>query len=106
MQVIRDTNAGGRLGEVLGTGLQQLAHHKLGEISRKYQMQQERSQFAQGLSPILGQDTANFLSHLGPDERKYALQNISSLLQLIQQPEQQPEDQAAHDQVDDNGHGR
>ncbi len=88
MQVIHDTNAGGRLGAALGTGLGQLAQHKLSQISKQYQQQQERSQFAQGLAPILGQDTANFLSHLGPDERKYALQNIGSLLQLNQQPQQ------------------
>ena len=85
MQVIHDTNAGGRLGAALGTGLNQLAHHKLSQLTKQYEAQQERSQFAQGIAPILGQDTANFLSSLGPDERKYALQNIGSLLQLNQQ---------------------
>ena len=89
MQVIQGTNAGGRLGEVLGTGLNQLAQHKLAQLSKQYEAQSERNQFAQGLAPLLGQDTANFLSHLGPDERKYALQNISSLMQLNQQPGQQ-----------------
>lgn len=89
MQVIRDTNVGGILGEVLGTGLQQLAHHKLSQLSNQYEMQQQRSQFAQGLTPLLGQDTANFLSYLGPEERKSALQNIGALMQLNQQPGQQ-----------------
>jgi hypothetical protein len=89
MQVIHDTNAGGRIGAALGAGLNQLAQHKLSQISKQYEIQQERSQFAQGLAPILGQDTANFLSHLGPKEREYALQNIGSLMQLNQQPGQQ-----------------
>ena len=89
MQVIQDTNAGGRLGQALGTGLQELAHHKLAGLTQRYEQQQERSQFAQGIAPILGQDTANFLSSLGPDERKYALQNIGFLMQLNQQPGQQ-----------------
>jgi hypothetical protein len=89
MQVIQDTNAGGRLGAVLGTGLQELAHHKLSQLSKQYEIQQQRTQFAQGLAPLLGQDTANFLSHLGPEERKSALQNIGALMQLNQQPGQQ-----------------
>lgn len=87
MQVIHDTNVGGRLGEALGTGLNKLAEHKLAQLSQQYQTQQERSQFAQGLTPLLGQDTANFLSYLDPQERKNALQNIGSLMQL-NQPQQ------------------
>lgn len=78
-----------QLGEAFSTGLNQLAQHKLSHLTKQYEIQQERAQFAQGLAPILGQDTANFLSHLGPDERKYALQNISALMQLNQQPGQQ-----------------
>lgn len=88
MNAIFDTNAGGRLGAALGTGLNQLAQHKLGQLSKQYEMQQERSRFVQGLAPLLGPDTANFLGALGPDERKYALQNIGSLMQLNQQPGQ------------------
>ena len=89
MQVIQDTNAGGRLGQALGTGLQELAHHKLAGLTQRYEQQQERSQFAQGIAPILGQDTANFLSHLGPNERKSALQNIGALMQFNQPAGQQ-----------------
>ena len=89
MQVIQDTNAGGRLGEALDTGLQELAHHKLAGLTQRYEQQQERSQFAQGIAPILGQDTANFLSHLGPNERKSALQNIGALMQFNQPAGQQ-----------------
>ncbi len=89
MQAIFDTNAGGRLGAALGTGLNQLAQHKLADITKKYDQQLQRSQFIQGLTPILGQDTANFLSNLSPQERNHALQNIGSLMQLNQQPGQQ-----------------
>ena len=108
MQVIRDTNAGGRLGEALGTGLQELAHHKLAGLTQRYEQQQERSRFAQGIAPKLGQETANFLSHLGPNERFAALQNIGALMLLNQQPgqqqgglnalSQQPEQQQAQQQ--------
>lgn len=87
MQVIHDTNAGGRLGAALGTGLNQLAQHKLSHLTKQYQAQSERNQYAQGLASLLGQDTANLLSNLGPEERKYALQNLSSLIQLNQQPQ-------------------
>lgn len=89
MQAIFDTNAGGRLGAALGTGLNQLAQHKLAQLSKQYEIQSQKSQFAQGLAPILGQDTANFLSNLSPQERNHALQNIGSLMQLNQQPGQQ-----------------
>jgi len=89
MQVIADTNAGGRLGSALGTGLQQLAHNKLEHVMKQYEKQSERAQYARGLAPILGDEAANFVSNLSPDERKYALQNIGSLMQLSQQPMQQ-----------------
>lgn len=89
MQAIFDTNAGGRLGASLGTGINQLAQHKLANLTQQYEQQRERSEFAKALVPVLGQDTANFLSNLGPDERKYALQNIGSLMQLNQQPGEQ-----------------
>ena len=107
LPIIQDIGSGGRLGAALGTGLAQLAEHKLAQLSKQYQSQQERSQFAQGLTPILGQDTANFLSALGPDERKYALQNIGSLMQLnqptamtaLQQPVQQEQAQTPQTQI-------
>lgn len=89
MQVVADTNAGGRLGAALGTGLQQLAQHKLDHVLKQYEKQYDKSQYAKGLAPLLGQDTANFLSTLNPEERKYALQNIGSLMQLQGQPAQQ-----------------
>lgn len=70
----------------IGTGLGQLAAVKLSQLSKAHQQKQERSQFAESLAPILGRDTASFLSNLGPDERKSALQNISSLVQLNPAP--------------------
>lgn len=89
MQVIRDTTLGGSIGSQLGTGLSDLAGLKLAQLTKQYDRQQERTQFAQGLTPLLGKDTANFLSNLDPQERNHALQNISSLMQLNQQPGQQ-----------------
>lgn len=96
MQIIpRDENFGGRLGSAFGSGIQQLADLKLANLTKRYDQQQERSHFAEGLTPILGKDTANFLSYLQPEERKHALQNIGSLLQLNQQPGQQQNGLAA-----------
>lgn len=91
MQVIDDLGSGGRLGSALGTGLQQIAQNKLMQLQKQYDQQFERSRYAQGLAPILGKDTAAFLSNLNPEERKYALQNIGSLMQLqnLQSPQAQ-----------------
>lgn len=89
MQVISDTSAGGRLGAALGTGLGQLAQNKLSQVMQQYDRQLEKSQYARGLAPILGEQAAEFVSNLGPEERKYALQNIGPLMQLSQQPGQQ-----------------
>jgi hypothetical protein len=89
MQILPNSTLGGSLGSALGTGLSQLADLKLAKLTKQYDIQQERSQFAQGLAPVLGKNTANFLSNLGPDERKQALQKISSLMQLNRQPGQQ-----------------
>ncbi len=88
MQIIPNTTLGGSLGQALGTGLGQLAELKLAQLTKQYDAQQEKNQFAQGLAPILGKDTANFLSNLSPQERNHALQNIGSLMQLNQQPGQ------------------
>lgn len=49
--------------------------------------QQERARYAQGLSPLLGQEAAGFISNLNPEERKVALQNIGSLMQLTGAPQ-------------------
>jgi hypothetical protein len=86
MQIIPNTSFGSSLGQSLGTGLNQLADLKLAQLTKQYDIQNERNQFAQGLEPVLGKDTANFLSYLSPEERKNALQNIGSLVQLNQAP--------------------
>jgi len=86
MQIIDDMGMGGRLGASLGTGLQQIAQNKLAMLLKPYEQQVERSQYAKGLTPLLGQQTASFLSNLNPEERKYALQNLSGLMQLQGQP--------------------
>lgn len=78
MQVIQDTNAGGRLGAALGTGLQQLAQNKLAHVMQQH----EKAQYAAGLAPVLGKAAATFVSNLAPEERKVALQNPGFLMQL------------------------
>ena len=70
--------------EILGTGLGVLVGCKLAQRIKAKEQQKERVQFAKGLAPLIGQEMANFISNLGPDERKYALQNMSYLIQLNQ----------------------
>jgi len=77
---------GESFGAKLGTGLGELAGYKIGQLIKKHQQEQERSQFAKVWEPILGQQSAHFLSSLGPEERKLAMQNINSLIQLNEPP--------------------
>jgi hypothetical protein len=76
-------------GALLGSGLGQLAGHKIGQLLKTHQQQQERSEFAKTWEPYLGKQTANFLSNLGPEERRNALGNLEQLTGAFQQPEQQ-----------------
>ncbi len=70
----------------LSTGLQKLTENKLNQ----YAANQERQRYAAGLAPVVGNEAANFIANLNPEERKYGLQNIGSLMQLVnQQPGQQ-----------------
>lgn len=79
MQILpREESFGG----ALGSGLGQLAGLKLAQLVKRHEQQQERSQFAKSWEPILGKQSAHFLSNLGPQERQNAMQNIDSLLQL------------------------
>ncbi len=88
MQIIpRGENFGG----ALGTGLGELAGLKLGQLVKRHEQQQERSQFSKTWEPILGKNTANFLSNLSPDERKSALQDVTSLIQLNEAPSSREE---------------
>jgi hypothetical protein len=92
MQVIHDSNAGGRLGEALGTGLNQLAQHKLAQISKQYQDQQERFNFAQGLkSSGLPENIINLLANIDPKDRGSILKNLNpqALMQGSEQSSQQ-----------------
>lgn len=86
MQILPNSSLGGSLGSALGTGLQDLAALKLAQLTKQYDIRKERSDFAEGLAPLLGKDTANLLSNLSPQERNHALQNIGSLMQLNQEP--------------------
>jgi hypothetical protein len=95
MQSIARNNFGGQLGEVLGTGLNQLAQFKLAQLTQQHEQQQERSEFAKTWEPYVGRSTANFLSNLGPDERRNALGNLEQLTGAFQQPGQEQNGLAA-----------
>jgi hypothetical protein len=86
MQSIARNNFGGQLGSALGSGINQLAELKLAELTKKYDQLQEKSNFAKTWEPILGKQSANFLSNMNPEERKLALGNIEELIQLNQPP--------------------
>lgn len=88
------------LGSSLGTGLAQplnqgldlLAQHKMMQLQQRHAFagqQAERQRYAGGLEPLLGKETATFLSNLAPEERKVAFQNLGALLQLQNQGAQQ-----------------
>jgi len=83
---MQSISRGESFGAKLGSGLGELAGYKIGQLIKKHQQGKERSEFAQTWEPVIGKDSANFLSNLSPDERKYALQNISSLIQLNEPP--------------------
>jgi len=70
------------LGQGLSSTLQQLTNMKLNQIVQR-QQQQQASQAFQKL-PGVTPEIADFLSALSPEERKYPLQNLGSLLQLGQ----------------------
>lgn len=70
------------LGQGIGNTLQNLASVKLNQLAQRQQAQQVANAFQQipGITP----EVANFLSVLSPEERKYPLQNLGSLMQLGQ----------------------
>lgn len=89
MQVIQGSNAGGRIGEALGLGLQQLAQNKLEHVRKQYDTQYERAQYARGVEPLVGPEIANFLSNLSPEHRESAISDLPSLMALLQNRGQQ-----------------
>jgi hypothetical protein len=70
------------LGQGLGSTLQSLANMKLNQLVQKQQMQQASQTFQK--LPGVTSEVADFLSALSPEERKYPLQNLGSLMQLGQ----------------------
>jgi hypothetical protein len=70
------------LGQGLGSTLQSLANMKLNQLVQKQQMQQASQAFQK--LPGVTSEVADFLSALSPEERKYPLQNLGSLIQLGQ----------------------
>jgi hypothetical protein len=95
MQVIRDTNAGGRFGAALGSSLNQLAQYKLDHINKQYEdasnqykQLQERNRYANSLKDVLGEDTAKFFAGLNPEERKHAWGNLEGIINLVNKRKQ------------------
>jgi len=86
---MQSISRGESFGAKLGSGLGELAGYKIGQLLKKHQQEQERSQFTKTWEPILGKHSANFLSNLAPEERKNAMQDIGSLLQLNEAPSSQ-----------------
>jgi len=70
------------LGQGLGSTLQSLANMKLNQLVQKQQMQQASQAFQK--LPGVTSEIADFLAALSPEERKYPLQNLGSLMQLGQ----------------------
>ncbi len=114
MQIINDPSRASSLASSLGSGLNQLAELKLANLTKQYDQQIERSNFTKTWEPILGKQSAYFLSGLDPEQRQNAMQNIGSLLQLNEpdssaeqvggmrslQQQQQPQQQNGMQQYD------
>jgi hypothetical protein len=92
MQVINDTNIGGRLGEAFGTGLQQLAHNKLAQIQQQYNEAYNRNLYSQGagtlfsklgMAPDKAQEIGQALYSLSPQERNLFWQNPGAIAALL-----------------------
>jgi hypothetical protein len=97
MQVINDTNAGGRLGAMLGTGLQELAQNKLAMIQQQYNQAYNQNQYAQGVgklferfgvAPEKALEMGRSMYMLSPQERNLFWQNPGAWLgQQQEQPQ-------------------
>lgn len=85
MNVIQGSNAGGRIGEALGAGLQQLAQNKLSQVQKHHDVQSERSEYARSIAPFVGEQAAKIVSNLNPEMREWALNDIPSLMKLVGQ---------------------
>lgn len=88
MNIINDPGAGGRIGKILSTGLQNLAQNKLANVQQQYQQQLQKSQYEKGIAPIVGPQVAKFLSNLSEKERAMVLPNIDALMQQFPTAEQ------------------
>ncbi len=95
MQIINDPSRSGSLASAFGSGINQLADLKLAQLTQKYDQELERTQFKKTwgplLEPVLGKSTVNILSNFTPDERKNALGDIDSLIQLNEAPSSREE---------------
>lgn len=92
---------GSGLGQGLSSTLQQLTNMKLNQIVQR-QQQQQASQAFQRL-PGVTPEIADFLSALSPEERKYPLQNLDSLIRLGQGMGPQAAQHVQPEQAQQNG---
>lgn len=99
MQVIADSSAGGRLGAALGTGLQQIAQHKLEHLQKQHDTQFAKAQYAKGLAPLFGEGVANLLANVDTETQKTLLQNPEFLMQLGQRMAQEQQQGQGNQQV-------
>lgn len=90
IDILSQEGFGDFLGKNIGTGLSQGLNQLANVKMNQYAANQERQRYAQGLVPVVGQQAANFIANLGPEERKYALQNFGSINQLLGQQQNQP----------------
>lgn len=65
---------GERLGQALGTGL--------GGLAADYNAKQAANKYKQSLIPYFGKDISNLIANASPEERKFLLQNVDSLLEM------------------------
>lgn len=83
---MQSISRGESFGAKLGSGLGELAGYKIGQLLKKHQQEQERSDFIKLWEPKLGKPSATFLSNFSPEERRNMMQDYTSLLQLNEPP--------------------
>lgn len=85
LNIIRDPDLTSQFSTALGTGLQQLAAHKLEQLSQ----QRERERYSKAIQQIPGvpEKVGNLLANVSPEERKLLFQNLGGLMGLFQQQE-------------------
>lgn len=91
VQVINKPTLSTLFGSALGTGVGHGLSNELERMAAFRAQDMANRRYSQGLQQLPGvtPQVANFLAALNPEERKYALQNIGSLIELGNQPQQE-----------------